>query len=120
MSKFQTYKDLLFSTLAEITSLIIADNDKRLIFRKVLDCCLTVLEVERIYLLELQGNHIIRYSKSKDSGPGDTIDLQLGTRLSVAYGAIGIGAGWNLLLLAGTGAFPASLRANRHRGRIPR
>jgi diguanylate cyclase (GGDEF)-like protein len=76
MSKFQKYKDLLFSTLAEITSLIIADNDKRLIFRKVLDCCLTVLDVERIYLLEIQGNHIIRYSKSKDSDPEGGIRIE--------------------------------------------
>jgi diguanylate cyclase (GGDEF)-like protein len=67
MNKFEKYKDILFTTLAEITSLIIAGNDKQLIFERLLDCSLTVLEAERVYLLEIVGNDIIKYSKSKDS-----------------------------------------------------
>ena len=67
MNKFDRHKDLLFSTVAEISSLIIAGNDKRLIFQKVLDCCLTALEAQRVYLLELQGNTILRYSKSREA-----------------------------------------------------
>lgn len=68
MNKFEKYKDILFSTLAELTRLIIAGNDKRDIFQRLLDCCLIVLEAERVYLLELDGNTIIRYSKSRGSG----------------------------------------------------
>lgn len=67
MHKFSKYKDLLFSTLSEITSLIIAGNDKKIIIQKLLDCSLTVLEAERVYLLELSGERIIKYSKAKES-----------------------------------------------------
>lgn len=66
MKKFTKYKDILFSTLSEITSLIIAGNDKKIIIQKLLDCSLTVLEAERVYLLELSGDRIIKYSKAKD------------------------------------------------------
>ena len=76
MNKFEKHKDILFTTLAEITSLIIAGNDKRLIFQKLLSCCLTVLEAERVYLLELHGNDIVRYSKSKDQSTGVDIKIE--------------------------------------------
>ena len=59
-----------------MTSLIVAGNDKRLIFHKVLDCCLTALEADRVYLLELQGSSIIRYSKAKDWPPGTGIKVE--------------------------------------------
>jgi len=76
MIKLEKYADLLFSTLAEISSLIIAGNDKRLIFQKLLECSLAVLEAERVYLLELESNGIIRYSKSADSDPGSGIKIE--------------------------------------------
>jgi diguanylate cyclase (GGDEF)-like protein len=66
MQKLGKYKDILFSTLSEITSLIIAGNDKKIIIQKLLDCSLTVLEAERVYLLELSGERMIKYSKAKE------------------------------------------------------
>jgi diguanylate cyclase (GGDEF)-like protein len=76
LNKFERYKDILFSTLSEMTSLIAAGQDKRLIFEKVLICGLTVLDAARVYLLELDDNCIIRYSKSKDSDPGSGIKVE--------------------------------------------
>ena len=76
MIKLEKYSDVLFSTLAEISSLIIAGNDKRLIFQKLLECSLTVLEAERVYLLELESSGIIRYSKSKAADPGSGIKIE--------------------------------------------
>jgi diguanylate cyclase (GGDEF)-like protein len=75
MNKLDRYKDVLFSTLSEITSLIIAGNDQRMIFQKLLDCCLVVLEAERVYLLELDGERIVKYSKSRAAGPGAAIKI---------------------------------------------
>ncbi len=66
MLKLGKHKDILFFTLSEITSLIIAGNDKKIIIQKLLDCSLTVLEAERVYLLELSGERIIKYSKAKE------------------------------------------------------
>ena len=63
MKKLEKYKDILFSTLSEITSLIIAGNDKKIIIQKLLDCSLTVLEADRVYLLELSEDRMIKYSK---------------------------------------------------------
>jgi diguanylate cyclase (GGDEF)-like protein len=63
-SKITKYMDRLFSTFSEISSLIVAGNDKRIIFQKLLDCCLAVLEAERVYLLEIDGTRLIRYSRS--------------------------------------------------------
>jgi diguanylate cyclase (GGDEF)-like protein len=65
MRKLTKYKDILFSTLAEITSLIIAGNDKKIIVQRLLDCSLIVLEAEHVYLLEMSGDRIIKYSKAK-------------------------------------------------------
>lgn len=65
MMKLERYRDTLFSTLAEITSLIVAGTDKGSIIQRLLDVSLTVLEAERVYLLELQENRITRYSRSK-------------------------------------------------------
>jgi diguanylate cyclase (GGDEF)-like protein len=76
VNKFEKYKDILFSTLAEISSLIASGNDKNLIFEKVLDCCLAVIESERVYLLELDDGCIIRYSKSKDSTAEEGINIE--------------------------------------------
>ena len=76
MNKFDKYKDILFSTISELTRLIIDGNDKGEIFQRLLECCLTVLEADRVYLLELDGNKIIKYSKSRDSAqePGVTVE----------------------------------------------
>ncbi|MCZ6766281.1 MAG: sensor domain-containing diguanylate cyclase [bacterium] len=76
MNKLAHYKDILFSTLSEITSLIIAGKDKKLIFQRLLDCCLTVLGAERVYLLELEGEKVIRYSISRNSSEGDDISVE--------------------------------------------
>jgi diguanylate cyclase (GGDEF)-like protein len=65
MIKLEKYRDILFSTLAEITSLIVAGTDKRSIIQRVLDVSLTVLEAEKVFLLELQENRITRYSRAK-------------------------------------------------------
>ncbi len=67
MNKFVKYRDLLFSTLSEINSLIIAGNDKKIIIERLLDCSLTVLDAERVHLLELGDTAIVKYTKSKDS-----------------------------------------------------
>lgn len=66
-TKFVKHRDLLFSTLIEITSLINAGQDKERIIRRLLDCALTILGAERVFLLELDGQRIIKYSK----GAGD-------------------------------------------------
>ncbi len=62
MNKIIKHRDILFSTLSEITSLIVAGHDKRMIFRKVLECSLRVLDAEKVYLLELDGNRLVRYT----------------------------------------------------------
>ena len=60
MKKFVEHRELLFSTLSEITSLIIAGNDKRIIFQKLLDCSLRVLDAERVHLFELDQGRILK------------------------------------------------------------
>lgn len=67
MKKLEKHKDLLFSTLSEITSLIIAGNDNNIIIDKLLDCSLVVLDAERVYLLELCDDKIVKYSKIRNS-----------------------------------------------------
>ncbi|MDH4037361.1 MAG: sensor domain-containing diguanylate cyclase [Candidatus Krumholzibacteria bacterium] len=68
MKKLIRHRDILFSTLSEITSLIVAGHDKRMIFRKVLECSIHVLDAERVFLLELDGNRLVRYSRGIDDG----------------------------------------------------
>lgn len=68
MKKFELHRDLLFSTLAEINSLIIAGNDKKIIIERLLHCSLIVLDAERAYLLELNDDGIVKYTKSSFSG----------------------------------------------------
>jgi diguanylate cyclase (GGDEF)-like protein len=68
--KLERHSDVLFSTLAEITSLIVGGTDKQKIFHRLIDGCLIALEAERVYLLELDGVNIIKYSKSK-TAPDD-------------------------------------------------
>lgn len=67
MKKIIRHRDVLFSTLSEISSLIVAGHDKRLIFRKVLDCALRVLGAETVHLLEVEGRRVTKYSVSQGS-----------------------------------------------------
>jgi diguanylate cyclase (GGDEF)-like protein len=62
MKKIIRYGDVLFSTLSEITSLIVAGHDKRMIFRKVLDCVLQVIDADTIHLLEVEGQTVSKYT----------------------------------------------------------
>ncbi len=71
MKKIIRHRDILFSTLSEITSLIVAGHDRRMIFRKVLDCSLQVLDAEKVYLLELDGNRLIKYTRDRVSPSRD-------------------------------------------------
>jgi diguanylate cyclase (GGDEF)-like protein len=76
MNKLDKYKEILFSTISEISSFIIAGNDRKMIFQKLLNCCLVVLEAERVYLLEMDGEQIIRYSKTREAEPGEDISIE--------------------------------------------
>ena len=62
MKKIIRYGDVLFSTLSEITSLIVAGHDKRMIFRKVLDCALQIIDADTIHLLEVDGETVSKYT----------------------------------------------------------
>jgi len=62
MKNIIRHRDLLFSTLSEISSLIVAGHDKRMIFRKVLDCALQVIDAETIHLLEVDGQTVTKYT----------------------------------------------------------
>lgn len=62
MKKILRYGDVLFSTLSEITSLIVAGHDKRMIFRKVLDCALQVIDADTIHLFEVEGEIVSKYT----------------------------------------------------------
>lgn len=67
----------MFSTLAEINSLIIAGNDKKIIIERLLDCSITVLDAERVHLLELTDEGIVKYSKSRDSNGVSDLKVEL-------------------------------------------
>lgn len=77
MKKFEKHRDLLFSTLAEINSLIIAGNDKKIIIERLLDCSLTVLDAERVHLLELSDEGIVKYTKSSEYDKGSDLKIQM-------------------------------------------
>jgi diguanylate cyclase (GGDEF)-like protein len=62
MKKIIRYGDVLFSTMSEITSLIVAGHDKRMIFRKVLDCAIQVIDADTIHLLEVEGQTVSKYT----------------------------------------------------------
>ncbi len=76
MRKIVRYADLLFGTLSEITSLIVAGHDKRLIFQKLLACSLTVLDAERVHLLEIDRDRILKYTRHRgDADDALTVDV---------------------------------------------
>ena len=96
MKKFVQHRNLLFSTLSEITSLIVAGHDKRIIFEKLLDCSLTVLDAEHVRhglaALDTTKWEGLRALKAV-AGIRDTVDtyhlgFQLGPRINAA-GRIG-------------------------------
>lgn len=76
MKKLEKHRDLLFSTLAEINSLIIAGNDKKIIIERLLDCSLMVLDAERVHLLELSDHGIVKYTKSREYGGVTDIKIE--------------------------------------------
>jgi len=65
MKRIIRNRDLLFSTLSEITSLIVAGHDRSLIFRKVLDCAIRALDAERVHLVEAVDGRIVRYTRDR-------------------------------------------------------
>jgi diguanylate cyclase (GGDEF)-like protein len=67
MKKIIRYGDVLFSTLSEITSLIVAGHDKRMIFRKVLDCALQIIDADVIHLLEVENETVHKYTVERGS-----------------------------------------------------
>jgi diguanylate cyclase (GGDEF)-like protein len=66
------HHELLFSTLSEITSLIAAGHDRKIIIEKLLDCSLVVLDAERVHLLQIEGDNVVKHSKTR-SGDGTTL-----------------------------------------------
>ncbi len=58
-------KDVLFSTFAEITSLISLGKDNRVIFNKILNIALDLLPARRVYLIYVDDHRIVKYSGEK-------------------------------------------------------
>jgi diguanylate cyclase (GGDEF)-like protein len=58
-------KDILFSTFAEISSLISLGRDNRVIFNKILNIALDLLPARKIYLIYVDDHRIIKYSGEK-------------------------------------------------------
>ena len=100
MKKIIRYGDVLFSTLSEITSLIVAGHDKRMIFRKVLDCALQVIEADTIHLLEVDGQTVSKYTVERgkemkfevvdDAGDVGVVALQRGGELAHRQRLLGV------------------------------
>jgi diguanylate cyclase (GGDEF)-like protein len=63
--KLEKYANILFSTLSEITSLTIGGTDRRVIIQRLLEGSMAALEAEKVYLLSLDGDRIVKYSKSR-------------------------------------------------------
>jgi diguanylate cyclase (GGDEF)-like protein len=82
MKKLIRYGDVLFSTLSEITSLIVAGHDKRMIFRKVLDCALQVIDAETVHLLEVDGQTVSKYTMR----PGEEMKTEIVDDAAVLVG----------------------------------
>jgi diguanylate cyclase (GGDEF)-like protein len=75
--KIEKYSNILFSTLSEITSLTIGGTDKRVIIQRLLEGCMTALEAEKVYLLSLDGDRIVRYAKARS----DRFDEPMGVEV---------------------------------------
>ena len=65
MKNVVKHHNLLFSTLSEITSLIAAGHDRTIIIEKLLDCSLVVLNAERVHLLQMERNRIVKHTKAR-------------------------------------------------------
>ncbi len=55
-------KDILFSTFAEITSIISLGRDNRVIFNKIINIALDLLPARRVYLIYVDDHRIVKYS----------------------------------------------------------
>jgi diguanylate cyclase (GGDEF)-like protein len=77
MFRIDKYQDVIFATMAHITSLTIGGTDKLAIFEKLIDGCLVALEAERIYLLEMDAEAITRYWKSKVRGGDEQLNTEV-------------------------------------------
>ena len=60
-------KDVLFSTFAEITSLISLGRDNRVIFNKILNIALDLLPAEKVYLIYVDDHRIIKYTGERQN-----------------------------------------------------
>ena len=58
-------KDALFSTFAEISSLISLGKDNRVIFNKILNIALDLLPAKKVYLIYVDDHTIVKYSGEK-------------------------------------------------------
>lgn len=62
MPRANDEKDILFGTFAEITSLISAGKDNRVIFQKILDNVIDLLPAEKGYLILIENHRIVKYA----------------------------------------------------------
>ncbi|MBN1884672.1 MAG: sensor domain-containing diguanylate cyclase [Candidatus Krumholzibacteriota bacterium] len=68
-------KDILFATFAEITSLISAGKDNRVIFQKILDNVIDLLPAAKGYLILVENHRIVKYAaESRDGGRRMTVE----------------------------------------------
>jgi diguanylate cyclase (GGDEF)-like protein len=77
MIRIEKYQDIIFATMAHITSLTIGGTAKKAIFEKLIDGCLVALEAERVYLLEMDERAITRYWKSKIRGDDEELHTEI-------------------------------------------
>ena len=68
-------KDVLLGTFSEITSLISAGKDNRIIFQRILDNALCLLPSKRAYLIFLDNHRIVKYTgQMMDKGKKVTVE----------------------------------------------
>jgi diguanylate cyclase (GGDEF)-like protein len=70
MKNVVKHHELLFSTLSEITSLIAAGHDRNIIIDKLLECSLVVLDAERVHLLQMEKDRIVKHTRTQGDPPG--------------------------------------------------
>lgn len=75
MEQKKDEKDILFSTFAEITSLISSGRDNRIIFQKILETVLDLLPTTRSYLIFIENHRIFKYTAQiQDRGRRVTVE----------------------------------------------
>ena len=63
--------DVLFETFFDITSLIRNGQADEVLYTRVLDCCLELLQADRALLVREADGNLERYCRSRgESGPG--------------------------------------------------